>query len=134
MADGELEDRLYQAFVRGYHEFAADDVRLGSAVAAFPYMSVINAASLESKELRRSIDACHGALAQLASLPPAEQDQLKTETRASLEALESTGDRLLARLRSLRPSSKSLGTSTDIAAPATKRATSARPKKTRSRR
>jgi hypothetical protein len=102
MAAFDAEDRVYQAFLRGYRESAAGKVGVAAGASVLPYAALIQTGLLESKELRRSIEACRGALAQLAALPGPEQEQLKIEARASLEALQSATERLLARLRGLR--------------------------------
>lgn len=99
MSGLDSDDRLYHAFLRGYQDFGSALGR-GSAV---PYSSLIQSASQQSKELRRSIDACRSALDQLASLPEAEQTQLKVEARSSLEAMQSVAGQLIAQLTGLRP-------------------------------
>src|SRR5262249_17737916 len=94
-------DSVYQAFLLGYQESAAGKVG-AAAGTSVPYAALIQIGLLESKELRRSIEACRAALAQLATLPEPEQEQLKMEARASLEVLQLPTERLLARLRGLR--------------------------------
>jgi hypothetical protein len=102
MAAFDAEDRVYQAFLLGYQESAAGTVGAAAGTLVPPYSALIQIGSQESKELRRSIEACRAALAQLATLPGPEQEQLKIEARASLEVLQSATERLLARLRGLR--------------------------------
>jgi hypothetical protein len=101
MAAFDAENRVYQAFLRGYRESAAGKVGV-AVTSVLPYAALIQTGLLESKELRRSIEVCRAALAQLATLPGLEQEQLKIEARASLKALQSATERLLARLRGLR--------------------------------
>jgi hypothetical protein len=102
MAAFDAEDRAYQAFLLGYRESVAGKVGAAAGTSVLPYAALIQIGLLESKELRRSIEACRAALAQLATLPGPEQEQLKMEARASLEVLQAATERLLARLRGLR--------------------------------
>ncbi|WP_256081499.1 hypothetical protein [Massilia sp. YIM B04103] len=99
METSALQARLYQAFLRGYSEFPGHRSAAARAPAgASPAM--VAGAALESRELRRSIDACQHALSQMADLPEAEREQLRSELRATLDHLVKVSDQLLTLLRS----------------------------------
>jgi len=129
MAKTDVVDRVYQSFLRGYRDASPGKGRTGSASDVLPYSALIHAASNESKELRRSIDACRAALAQLSVLPEAEQAQLKIEARSSLHTLQAATDVWLSRLLALRPTEAVPGPAVSAA-----RQASLRPRKSRSRR
>ena len=95
-----LHARLYQAFMRGYSMFPDFlSVTAGASAAARPFPAVIDGAALESRELRRSIDACQHALSQMADLPDVEKEQLRSELRATFDHLVDVSDQLLTMLR-----------------------------------
>ncbi|MBB3121815.1 hypothetical protein [Pseudoduganella violacea] len=100
METSALQARLYQAFLRGYSEFPGHHAAAASARApAGPSPAMVAGAALESRELRRSIDACQHALSQMAELPEAEREQLRSELRATLDHLVKVSEQLLTQLR-----------------------------------
>ena len=103
MSKTDASDHVYQSFLRGYLDSASRNGTAGAVEGMLPYAALIQAASVESKELRRSIDACRAALAQMQSLPEAEQVQLKDEARCSLQALQAATGAWVSRLVALRP-------------------------------
>lgn len=99
----DLQARLYQAFLRGYAGGPGPLLATGTgALDSFvpiPSPALLAGAALESRELRRSIDACQQALEQIAELPDAEKEQLRAELRATLDHLVNVSDQLLAQLK-----------------------------------
>jgi hypothetical protein len=130
MPETDTSELLYQSFLRGYFDSASRSGIVDAVAGLVPCAALIQAASVESKELRRSIDACRAALAQMPSLPETEQAQLKDEARGSLQALQAATSTWLARLAALRPADYSSASPVPKATPPQ----SARPRKNRPRR
>jgi hypothetical protein len=90
----EATERLTSAFESGYQACCAE-MEGGTHL---PYASIARASEIESQEMRRAIDSCQDALAQLAECPEAEQTIIRQEVKATLEPLLEAADALLERL------------------------------------
>jgi hypothetical protein len=102
METAQFQERLYHAFIRGYQDVAAGATLHTADPQTLSATSLIQAAASESRELRRSIDACRSAMTQLADLPESEKEALRGELRSTLDCLNSASDDILARLKRLQ--------------------------------